>query len=105
MENQDCNSSLDLAPPTSFVDWAEPENEHVTSLPKDQENNNLESTSEPVEIKGGLDNNQETLASETENGAQENHNNRGLKLGLGIIKGLKLEFVENVFLLQTELEE
>lgn len=96
MENQDCNSSMDLAPPTSFVAWAEPENEHVTSLPKDQENNNLESTSEPAEIK---DNNQETLASETENGAQENDNNRGLKLGLGIIKGLKLEFVENVFLL------
>lgn len=76
IENQDCNSSVDLAPPTSFVAWAEPENEHVTSLPKDQENNNLECTSELVEIKSGLDNNQETLVSETENGVQENHTNR-----------------------------
>lgn len=94
IENQDWNSSVDLVPPPSFIAWAEPENEQVTSFPKDQENNNLESTSKPVEIKSGLDNNQETLASETESGAQENNNNnRGLKLRLGIIKGLKLEFL------------
>ena len=78
VENQDGNSSINSGPPTSFVAWAEPENEEVNTVSKEQQSN-LKSQSEPVEMGSDFSDIHETGTIKPDYATDENHSSQGLR--------------------------
>ncbi|XP_068681369.1 baculoviral IAP repeat-containing protein 6-like isoform X1 [Montipora foliosa] len=74
--NQDGNSSINSGPPTSFVAWAEPENEELNTVSKEQESN-LKSQNEPVEIGSDFSDIHETGTIKPDYSTDENHSSQG----------------------------
>ena len=75
-----CDASTNFGPPTSFVAWAEPENEEVEMSCKELETD-LEKTSDPVEHSCNESSEKGSLS--LENTIEENHNTHGDDIHLG----------------------
>lgn len=77
-ETQECDTSASFVPPTSFVAWAEPENEHADALSGEEQTKDLESTSDPVKNTASSDEGSDKVLLQSENTSEENNNTQGL---------------------------